>query len=52
VLRIFITLKNSSPRTGFEPANLRSGGKHAKHYTTEATTLFNIERKSYSLCEW
>jgi hypothetical protein len=28
-------LKNSSPSTGFDPANLGSNGKHPNHYTTE-----------------
>jgi hypothetical protein len=30
-LRIFITLKNSSPSVGIEPANLGSSGEHANH---------------------
>jgi hypothetical protein len=39
VLRILITLKSSSSSAGFEPTNLRSNGKHANHYTTEATNI-------------
>jgi hypothetical protein len=31
VLLIFIALKTSLPSAGFEPANLRSNGKHANH---------------------
>jgi hypothetical protein len=34
VLRIFIALKNPSPRPGLKPQN---SGKHASHYITEAT---------------
>jgi hypothetical protein len=33
----FISLKNPSLLTGFEPANLASNGKQVNHYTTEAT---------------
>jgi hypothetical protein len=35
VLRVFIVLKNPSPSAGFEPANLGSRSRNAKHYTTE-----------------
>jgi hypothetical protein len=37
VLRIFIGLKNPSPRAGFKPATLGSIDKPANHYTTEET---------------
>jgi hypothetical protein len=30
-----VVLKNPSSSALFEPANLGSNGKHAKHYTTE-----------------
>jgi hypothetical protein len=33
-LRIFIALKNPSPSTGFDPANLGTNGKHDNHYNT------------------
>jgi hypothetical protein len=35
VLRIFITIKNSSPSAGFQTANLPSNCKHANHYITK-----------------
>jgi hypothetical protein len=35
VLRIFIAIENLSPSAWFEPANLRSSGKHDNHYTTK-----------------
>jgi hypothetical protein len=35
VPRIFIALKNPSSSAGYEPTNLGSKDKHAKHYTTE-----------------
>jgi hypothetical protein len=35
VLRILIALKNPSSLVGIQPANLRSNGKHASHYTTD-----------------
>jgi hypothetical protein len=38
LLRIFIAVKNTSPRLGFKLANLGSNGKHANHYTTEVTS--------------
>jgi hypothetical protein len=37
VLRIFIALKNTSPRQDFEPTILGYSGKHTNHFTTEAT---------------
>jgi hypothetical protein len=37
VLRIFIALKNTSPRQDFEPTTLGYSGKHTNHFTTEAT---------------
>jgi hypothetical protein len=41
VLRIFIALKNLPPSAGFEEAKLGSNGKHANHYTTEATAFMH-----------
>jgi hypothetical protein len=35
MLPIFIALKSPSHSARFEPANLGSNGKHAKHHTTE-----------------
>jgi hypothetical protein len=35
VLRIFVSLKKSIALCRFEPANLRSNGKHANDYTTD-----------------
>jgi hypothetical protein len=35
VLRIFVSLKNTSSSAGFEPAVLGSNGSHSNHYTTE-----------------
>jgi hypothetical protein len=35
MIRIFIIIKNPSSSTGFEPANLRSNGKHATHLIAE-----------------
>jgi hypothetical protein len=37
VLWICITLKNSPPWLGFEPATFASSGQHTNHYTTKAT---------------
>jgi hypothetical protein len=39
VLRIFIALKNSSPRPGLEPATFGSSGQHINHYTTKTTDI-------------
>jgi hypothetical protein len=38
VLQIFVALRKSIASAGFEPANLGSSGKHAKHYATHATS--------------
>jgi hypothetical protein len=37
VLRIFIASKKSIALAGFEPVSLVSSGRHANHFTTEAT---------------
>jgi hypothetical protein len=39
VLRIFIALKNPSLLAVFEPANLRSNGKHDNQYTAEKDVI-------------
>jgi hypothetical protein len=39
--RIFIALKNPSPRPGLNSWTVGSNGNHVNHYTTEAT-LFNL----------
>jgi hypothetical protein len=46
VLRIFIAF--TSFLAGFEPANFGSRGKHANHYTTEATWLCRIYSLEFS----
>jgi hypothetical protein len=45
VLRIFIGLKNPSPRLDFEPATFGSSGQHTNQYTTKATTKFHTHTK-------
>jgi hypothetical protein len=52
VLRIFIALKNRSPRPGLNPQTLGSSGKHTNHYTTEATLNWNshVELQGNLLC--
>jgi hypothetical protein len=37
-MRIFIALKNPSPRPGFEPATFKSSDKHTNQYTTEVNS--------------
>jgi hypothetical protein len=39
VPQTFVALKSPSPSVGFASANLGFSGKHANHYTTEATAL-------------
>jgi hypothetical protein len=56
MLRIFIAHNNPPPSAGFEPANIGSNGKHAKHYITEATLTFLVKDKSkvsytYNYCQ-
>jgi hypothetical protein len=46
VLRIFIALKNPTPTAGFEPANLWSNSKHAKHYTTKDDYVIKMPVKN------
>jgi hypothetical protein len=67
VLRIFITLKNSSPSVGIEPADLGSSGEHANHYyigkgkrrsfqkclsTTDEAAVYVIGQYQSSLYYW
>jgi hypothetical protein len=51
VLRIVIALKNGSSSVGFEPASLRSNGKHVNHYTTESDIqtyiTYSCEKRGY-----
>jgi hypothetical protein len=49
VLQIFITLKNPSASTGFEPVNLGSSGKHAITRPPRVTTTEPYTKK-HVLC--
>jgi hypothetical protein len=42
MLQIFIVLKNPSPSTGFEPANLESSDKDSNHYINENDSVYAV----------
>jgi hypothetical protein len=49
----FISHLKSITKAGFEPANLVSSGKHANHYTTEATReRFTSTQKWYEIVKY
>jgi hypothetical protein len=56
VLRIFMALRNPSPLTGFERANLGSNGKHTglqnNFFSVTSTKVVELDSIFYAECKY